>query len=886
MEANAPVPPVDPTEAESQLLLDLGVGADGLGAQEAARRLEARGPNVLVRRRGVRWPAQLAAQFTHPLALLLAAAAVLAVLAGITVLAAAIAAVIVLNAALAFWQERHAEHAVEALQRYLPPHATVIRDGHRQVIEASALVPGDLVLLAEGDRVCADARLLSGTLELDMSALTGESVPVVRAAELRDQGTPLLEARDLVFSGTSVTGGEARAVVFATGMLTELGRVAALSQRVGVEESPLQREVRRVAWLIAAIAIGVGIAFVPIGTLGAGLPLRDAVIFAIGLLVANVPEGLLPTITLALAVGVRQLARRRALVKRLSAVETLGSTTVICTDKTGTLTENKMRVTDVWGLAQPVPPPLAPAIAACNSAELDPESGDPTELAMLRAAAEMGAAVDAHERERGRRATFRFDPGLKLMTTVDESGGELWAHTKGAPDVLLGRCGSYASADGAPVPLGPRERAAVEAALNGFAERGLRVLGVARRRLDSVPAASAREEVERDLCFLGLVAMLDPPRPEIADAVARCHSAGIRIHIVTGDHGLTAAAIADRVGIGKHGRTIVSGPELTAMSERALGALLRRSDEVIFARSSPEAKVRIADAARAQGHVVAMTGDGVNDAPALRRADIGVAMGISGTDVAREAATMVLTDDNFATIVAAVEEGRRVFQNIRKFVLYIFAHAPAEVVPFLVFAISGGAVPLPLTAVQILAIDLGTETLPALALGREEAEPGIMERPPRGRHESLVTRELLVRAWLFLGLISAALVMAGFLFMLLRAGWHPGDDVGTGSALHHAYLQATTMTFLGIVACQVGTAFASRTDHASLRAIGLFSNRLLLAGIAFELAFAAALVYVPVMQGAFGTASLGLDAWLFVAPFPLIVWGADELRRWRLRAAR
>jgi len=481
MEANAPVPPVDPTEAESQLLLDLGVGADGLGAQEAARRLEARGPNVLVRRGGVRWPAQLAAQFTHPLALLLAAAAVLAVLAGITVLAAAIAAVIVLNAALAFWQERHAEHAVEALQRYLPPHATVIRDGQRQVIEASALVPGDLVLLAEGDRVCADARLLSGTLELDMSALTGESVPVVRAAELRDQGTPLLEARDLVFSGTSVTGGEARAVVFATGMLTELGRVAALSQRVGVEESPLQREVRRVAWLIAAIAIGVGIAFVPIGTLGAGLPLRDAVIFAIGLLVANVPEGLLPTITLALAVGVRQLARRRALVKRLSAVETLGSTSVICTDKTGTLTENKMRVTDVWGLAQPVPPPLAPAIAACNSAELDPESGDPTELAMLRAAAEMGAAVDAHERERGRRATFRFDPGLKLMTTVDESGGELWAHTKGAPDVLLGRCGSYASADGAPVPLGPRERAAVEAALNGFAERGLRVLGVARR---------------------------------------------------------------------------------------------------------------------------------------------------------------------------------------------------------------------------------------------------------------------------------------------------------------------------------------------------------------------------------------------------------------------
>ena len=334
-----------------------------------------------------------------------------------------------------------------------------------------------------------------------------------------------------------------------------------------------------------------------------------------------------------------------------------------------------------------------------------------------------------------------------------------------------------------------------------------------------------REDAERDLCFAGLVALLDPPRADVAEAVARCYAAGIRIIVVTGDHGLTAAEVARRVGIAPNGARIVTGAELGAMREAELDELLEAEGDLIFARTSPEAKLRIADALRALGHVVAMTGDGVNDAPALRAADIGVAMGLSGTDVAREAATMVLTDDHFSTIVDAVEEGRRVYDNIRKFILYIFAHAPAEVVPFIIFALSGGAVPLPLTAVQILAVDLGTETLPALALGRDPAEPGIMERAPRQRGEGVIGRSLLIRAWLFLGMISAALVMAGFFYVLLRAGWSPGDAVGTGTPLHHTYVQATTMTFLGIVACQVGTAFAARTDRASLREVGVFTTR-------------------------------------------------------------
>ncbi|QEC50685.1 cation-transporting P-type ATPase [Baekduia soli] len=377
--------------------------------------------------------------------------------------------------------------------------------------------------------------------------------------------------------------------------------------------------------------------------------------------------------------------------------------------------------------------------------------------------------------------------------------------------------------------------------------------------------------------------MRDPLREHVPAAVADCHRAGIRIIVITGDDGLTAAAVAREAGIIEADAQVVTGPQVDALGEDALDAMLRASPRLIVARSSPEAKLRIVDALRTDGHTVAMTGDGVNDAPALRRADIGVAMGASGTDVAREAAAMVLQDDDFASIVAAVKEGRTVYANIRKFVTYIFAHATPEMVPFLIYALSGGSIPLPLTALQILAIDLGTETLPALALGREPAEPGLMEEPPRPRTATIMTRTMLVRAWLWLGLLEAALVAGGFFFVLLRAGWSPGDATGAGTPLHHSYLVATTMSFAGITACQVGTAFASRTDHASLRTIGVWSNPLLLGGIAFELAFAAALVYLPPLQHLFGTAALGPAELGLLVAFPVLVWGSDELRRARRR---
>ncbi|MEV0067909.1 MULTISPECIES: cation-transporting P-type ATPase [unclassified Amycolatopsis] len=875
---------IDPREPLGLLLRDLRSFPGGITSREAARRLEVNGPNALPHRGGRRWPLALLRQLVHPLALLLWVAAALAWFAGTTNLAVAIVGVILLNGLLAFFQEQHAERAVEALGEYLPERAEVLRDGVAGRVPSVELVRGDVVLLAEGDRVPADARLVDGSIDVDASMLTGESVPVTRTADAFDDATRSLDSPVLVFSGTVCVAGAARVVVHATGRHTEIGRIASLSARVGHDESPLERQVRRVAWLIAGVAVVVGVGFLPLGVM-AGLSWSAAFVFAIGLLVANVPEGLLPTITLALAVGVRSMARAGALVKRLSAVETLGSTTLICTDKTGTLTQNMMHVEDVRGPGgsgcgtREMP---ARVLARCSTADVATGSGDPTELALLRFAAEQEVDVAAPARDSARRALYAFDPRLKRMSTVDAIDDVLVVGTKGAPEQVMPLCTTELSESGTEVVLTEERRSELAELVESLARRALRVLAVARREVPALPAT--RAEAESGLCLLALVGLADPPRPEVAAAVADCHSAGITVHVVTGDNGVTAAEIARRVGI--DARRVIDGSELAGMPEPQLDEALVGHGAVVFSRATPEDKLRIADALRDCGEVVAMTGDGVNDAPALRRADIGVAMGLSGTDVAKEAATVVLTDDNFATIVAGVREGRRVFDNVRKFVLYIFAHAVPEVLPFLLFAISGGAIPLPLTVLQILAIDLGTETLPALALGREPAEPGLMARPPRRRREGVVTGRMLLRAWGIMGLLSGVLVLAAYFAVLLAADWHPGADVTAGSALHRTYLQATTASFAAIVFCQIGTAFASRTEHASLRAVGLTTNRLLLGGIVFEVLFAAALIYVPWLQDVFGTAALPAWVYLVLLPMPILVWGADELFRWATRDRR
>ena len=855
----------------ARLLRDLKTTEAGLQPREAERRLAVFGANELPEYHRHEFLKNLARQLTHPLALLLWLASGLAWAARTPALSFAIIGVIVINAIVAMLQEHQAARAVAALAHYLPPHARVVRDGQVALVLASQIVPGDVIVLGEGDQVCADARLISGDVQVDMSTLTGESAPVLRTAEATsgDIHARLIDSHDAVFSGSSCTSGRARAVVFATGAHTELGRVAILAQHGATGQSPLEREVRRVAWLIAGVAIAIGLLFLPLGLL-AGLSLIDAAVFAVGLLVANVPEGLLPTITLALAVGVRSLARSGAVVKRLSAVETLGSTSVICTDKTGTLTENRMRVSEVWWGGRVVSPAhmpldLAQVAATCNDLEA---TADPMERALVAAARDRGVSAAPML------ALFPFDPIRKRMSVVARVGDRSVAMVKGAPETVLPLCTSWD--DGTTrAPLTDAARARIDTAVDELTESGLRVLALAIRDFDAPPRNVT--EAEGALCVLGLVALIDPPRAEVAGAVDACHTAGMTVHVITGDNGRTAADIARRVGI--RVSRIVNGTELDDMSDAELDDLLAKPDEIVFARSTPEAKMRIAESLQHRGAVVAMTGDGVNDAPALHRADIGIAMGKSGTDVARESATMVLTDDNFATVVKAVREGRRAYENLRKFVLYIFAHAVPEVVPFAVFALSAGTFPLPLTVLQILAIDLGTETLPALALGRERAEPDLMQRRPRPRTERLISARLLRRAWLLMGAVSAALALLLFSAVLLAAGWHPGAATGSGATLHHAWQQATTTTFATIVACQVGTAFAARTERASLRSIGVFTNRMLLGGIAFELAFAAVLLYVPPVQRVFGTAAPPWWAMLALAPCPVIVWGADEVYR-------
>ncbi|HEX7106342.1 MAG TPA: cation-transporting P-type ATPase [Acidothermaceae bacterium] len=885
-------------ESLPALLRRLRTSSQGLSQREAARRLQTSGPNQLPEAARQSWVGAVAAQLVHPLALVLWAAAALSIVAGTPVLSVAIALVIVVNAVFSFTQERQAQRAVAALSEFVPHDATVVRDGQQVRVPAAELVVGDLLVVEEGDRVSADARLVDGAVEVDMSPLTGESAPVTRAAGAAVSDGGWLATADLLFSGTMCTAGAGRAIVLATGTHTELGRIAALSQRQRREHSPLERQVRSVAWLIAAVGVAVGAAFMPLGVV-AGLSAHDAFLFAVGLLVANVPEGLLPTITLALAVGVRSLARRGAVVKRLSAVEVLGSTTVICTDKTGTLTANRMRGVDLWtpvagrravpaaigaGSADGEARALADAIVACSVVTRTGErvtANDPTELALYEMSEQLGGGTDLAARDAERKAVFRFSSSRRLMSTAQQCGERQVALVvKGAPESVLDRCASI-QMDGRLRPLDSAFRDRITQVVDDLTREGLRVLGIGRRLLDGVPAD--RDAVEHDLTLLGLAALFDPPRAEVPDAVDACHRAGIRIHVVTGDNGATAAHVAREVGIGRPVLQVVAGVDLDRMTEDELDRLLATDGEIVFARSSPEAKLRIADALRDAGQVVAMTGDGVNDAPALHRADIGVAMGRGGTDVAREAATMVLTDDNFATIATAVEEGRRVYDNVRKFILYIFAHAIPEVVPFLVFALAGGLVPLPLTVMQILAIDLGTETLPALALGREPPEPGLMDQPPRARSEHVVQRALLFRAWGFMGVISAVLVLGAFFFTLWLGGWRLGDATDTSSGLHHAYVQATTATFVGIVACQVGTAFAARTDLASLRSVGLTSNPLLLWGIGFEIAFTALLVLTPGVQAVFDTAALPWPTFLMILTFPLVVWGADEWRRSRLR---
>lgn len=804
----------------------------------------------------------------------------------------------------------------------------MLRSGEYKQVLAHELVPGDLMILEEGDSISADARLVQEfEMKTNNSTLTGESSPRRKTAEpVLEKELSFVEIPNLVFAGTSVASGSGRAVVFATAMDTQFGKIAYLTQTVKEEPSPLQREMAKVTKLVAALAIGMGVVFFFLGTRFAKLTVLESFIFAIGIIVANVPEGLLPTVTLSLAMGVQRMSKRNALIKKLSSVETLGSTTVICTDKTGTLTQNEMTVREIWADDQNIVVSgvgyktegkfylhkqelsqeevrdalelLFRGAAFCNTARLVAPSGagetwrilgDPTEGALLVAAEKGAFDLKENLKKYPRVHLLPFDSFRKRMSSIyQELNGQRVAYVKGAPLEILNLCEDIRIAGKTPELTGElRER--IKRQNDAFARGGLRVLGLSYRTLppDLEPKEYTPDNVERGMTFLGLMAMMDPPRPEVEEAVRRCGTAGVRIVMITGDYGLTAESVARRIGIVKGGGArIVTGADLDQMDDGRLLEELNHQ-ETIFSRVSPEHKMRIVSVLKDQGEIVAVTGDGVNDAPALKRADIGVAMGIAGTDVAKEAAEMVLTDDNFASIVNAIEEGRAVFDNIRRFVTYIFASNIPEIVPFILMVLL--KIPLPLTILQILAIDLGTDMVPALALGTELPEPGVMERLPRKRGERLLNRRLLVRAYFFLGPIEAILGLLGFVFMYVSNGVALSGVVKIGRrgpAFYRnnlLYKKATTMSLAGVVTSQVGNGLACRTERESVFSIGLFSNRLLLWGILTELVLINILVYVPAMREIFGNGPLALGDWLLLITFGPVVLFADELRKFLVR---
>jgi magnesium-transporting ATPase (P-type) len=891
-----------PTDA---VMASVGGDPEGLRADEVAARLARDGPNRLPEARGPGLARQLAGQLTHFFALMLWVAAALAFVGRLPQLGWAIIVVVVVNGGFSFVQEYRAERATRALSALLPEAATVLRSGRRTSVPASELVRGDLVLLTEGDRISADARVLeTHGLQVDNSTLTGESEPVTRDDRpLAEPPSNPADAANLVFAGTYVASGSGRVIVVATGERTRLGAISHLTGQVVRRPTPLRIDLQRSVRAIAAMAIGTGVLFFA-ASLGLGTPASDGFLFAIGVIVALVPEGLLPTLTLSLAMSATRMSRRGALVRHLEAVETLGSTTIICSDKTGTMTANEMTARAVvvagrrWRVSGTGYGPsgtlldgdrpltadelaeasdLLRAAALCNNARIERGNGrhrcvgDPTEGALLVLAGKGGVDREMAERTAHRVRELPFESVRRRMSTIHAlPNGRLEVLTKGSPEAVLEVC-TRLRAGGRDVPLSPGHAAGVADAVETLAGDGLRVLAFARAEVDR-PVPTSAAEAECDLTLLGLVGMADPVRPEVPEAVGRCRAAGIRVLMLTGDHPATAAAIAAKAGLAPE--PVVLGTGLPG-DDYALGELLAGPVSVI-ARLAPEQKLRVAQVLQARGEVVAMTGDGVNDAPALRQADIGVAMGVVGTDVARAAADVVLLDDNFAHIVEAVEEGRAAFDNIKRFLTYHLTDNVAELAPFVLWALSGGRIPLVISVLQVLALDIGTDLLPALALGAERPEPGVMTRPPRSRRARSLDRWVVARAFGFLGPVEAAASLAMLpVGAALFFGW-PAEPLPVGGA---PLAVLSTMVFAAIVLAQMANALECRSTTESLLTIGPGSNRLLLGAVAVEALALLLFVYAEPVARLLGQRPLTAAQWLPVLAAPVVLLAAEETRK-------
>ncbi|MCU0485193.1 MAG: cation-translocating P-type ATPase [Anaerolineales bacterium] len=917
-----------------QILDQLATPPDlGLTADEAARRLQVYGPNQLTEAEGVTFWQMLWQQFKDFIVMLLIVAALISMALGEWVDAGAIIAIVVLNATLGVIQERRAEQALAALKKLAAPEAQVLRDGSRQNIPANQLVPGDIVLMEAGNFIPADVRLLEAVnLQVEEAALTGESVPVQKDANIRlEADIPLGDRRNTAFMGTVVSYGRGRGVVVGTGMRTQIGLIAEMLASVEQEQTPLQRRLEELGKLLGWAALAVcGIVFLVavfrntdlgvIFTAGQGLgayfrefshELVEVFMVAVSLAIAAVPEGLPAVVTISLALGMREMIKRHALIRRLSSVETLGSATVICSDKTGTLTQNEMTVTRVWADGKflsitgkgrtlagdfldgkdPVNLQDYQAIlttlwigALNNDAEMEVSGevsgehsyrlvGDPTEGALIVAAAKAGALPRPLNRSYPRVQEVPFDATRKRMITIHDikdarpedispfdenprSSGYVIT-MKGAPDMVLELCSYYQGMDDKPRPLTDAKRQEILAANDAMTEDALRVLGVAFKTHERMPDASDVQGLEKDLIFVGLAGMIDPARPEVSPALKVAARAGIRTIMITGDYPKTAKAIAETIGLMRPGHKVLTGTDLNAMTQEQLAREVAVTD--VFARVSPEHKLRIVEALRADGEVVAMTGDGVNDAPSIKRADIGVAMGITGTDVAKESAAMVLTDDNYASIVSAVEQGRIIYDNIRKFVFFLLSSNVAEIM--IIFLATLAGLPTPLTAIQLLWLNLITDGAPALALAMEKGDPTVMQRQPRPPKEQIINGSMRLGIFIqmfaqtgatlgafVLGLLwhleEGAAVPAGMnpLLYLIQHDWS-GVDVQT----------AETMAFLTLSMCELFRAYTVRSEYSSIFRIGVFSNKYMQYAVGMSLLLMSLVVTVPFLQPIFNT---------------------------------
>jgi len=884
-----------PHRAEKKDILDaLETAESGLSSQEAERRLEIYGSNDLGEGKKKNYLRTYIVQYTKFFAILLEIAAALSFVAnwfspgeGYDILGYAVIGAVIVNASFAFWQEYKADKTIEALLRLIPTIAKVRRDGKVHEINARKLVPGDIIQLEEGDRIGADAIVLDeNSLYVNNATLTGESRPHRRYAGT-DQKESALDAENIVFAGTSVTSGNGFGVVYATGMETEFGKIATLTREVHKRRTPMEKEITRITRILTFAALLMGAVFFVLGYIS-GQGYLVAAIFSLSLIVANVPEGMLPTITLSLSLASRNMARRKALIRNLDSVQTLGSATIICTDKTGTITRNEMTVKEIYlaggelvsvtgegyyqggefsfdeehqGSRERLDSLLQAGMLNCRAIiSEDHIFGDPTELAIIAAARKARIECD----EFSKVDEIPFSSERKMMSTVYEVDGRKYVYTKGAVEVILPLCSTYIDRSGQTVPFGEQEKERFNARAEELERQAYRVLAI----------ASGEGEDESSLTMLGLVAIMDLPRSEVYDAIKKCRRAGIRILMLTGDNPLTASAIAEKIGLPfDH---VLTGDETRFIEDEKLQELLT-SKNVLFARMRSEQKLRITRLLQRNGEVVAITGDGVNDAPALRKADIGIAMGIKGTEVAKEAADMILLDDNFASIVAAIEEGRTVYFNIKKFVTYILSSNIPEIVPYILYFFL--IIPLPLSIIQILTIDLGSDMLPGLALGSEGPEEDIMNRPPVGKNENILDLEVFKRGYFFLGAIEGTAAMAAFLGFLFLNGWTYGD-LPIDPEFHR---QAMTMTLLAAVTCQLFNVWTLRSWEFSAFSRGLLKNRLLILAIILELIWMVTLLTVYPVQVVFNTAFVPPVYLLLLLPFPVLLFASHEIYKYLIR---